>query len=120
VIYVTVTAQAPQTPQQPSRLAQFGACVANTLKQTVPQTLGQFGHNLALSVEVGVPLGLGIGGAVLLSQPELLPAAPTVLTVATGQTVSTMAGVSITVFSVSFATDIVAAPAYCGANVLGF
>jgi RHS repeat-associated protein len=113
--------QAGQTPQnRPSRAVQFANCVSGTLGQTVPQTLRQFGHNLAMSVKLGVPLGLGIGGAVLLSEPELLPAAPTVLAITTGQTVSTAAGASITIFSVSLATDIVAAPAFCGGNVLGF
>jgi RHS repeat-associated protein len=123
LIQIQVTAQAPQSPsapQQPSRLAEFGSCVGGTLKQTVPYTFAQLGHNLATSVKVGVPFGLVVGGGILADAPELLPASPAVLAITTGNTVGTFVNFSLTIFNISLATDLVAAPAYCAANALGF
>jgi hypothetical protein len=64
-----------------SKKSQFANCVKQAVSATLPQTAAEFGNNLKNSFKFGVPLGLGAGGAILISEPEFLPAAPVVLAV---------------------------------------
>ena len=106
---------APPTPQprpMPTRWQQFRFCTDYSLRQNVPKTVQQLGQNLRTSVVVGVPLGLAIG-AVIASEPAGLPAAPVILMVSTGTTVSTFANVSVNFFAIRVSADIVGAVGVC-------
>ena len=103
-------------PNKSSKLQTYTQCVTQTLTPAWKNDFTQWAGQLKSALKFGVAAGVGTAAVITFSEPELLPAAPTIALLSFASTTTISSLLATNTQGVAVAAQTAGAAYYCAQN----